>query len=143
MRSNSASTNSGGTCPCAAFGATGEGCLTTSGTGATLSGSGNAAVVGDSFQLDVSGAPANRPGLFFQSTNQLSTPVGDGLLCSNSTLRYAVNATDANGMVTQSGFGANAAAGQALNYQYWFRDTGNTCGAGGFNFTNGWAVTWQ
>ena len=132
----------GGTCPCAAFGGTGEGCVTTSGTGATLAGSGNAAVGNDTFQLDVTGAPANRPGLFFQGVNQLTSPVGDGLLCSNSTRRYAVNATDARGSVTQSGFGANASAGQALNYQYWFRDPANPCG-GGFNFSNGWAVTWQ
>jgi len=130
-------------CPCAAFGGAGEGCLTTSGSGATLVGSGNAIVGNDGFTLDVSGAPANKPALFFQGNNQLSTvTAGDGVLCSNSSLRYAVNSTDANGNATQTGFGANAVPGQSLNYQYWFRDTGNTCG-GGFNFTNGWAVTWQ
>ena len=134
----------GTACPCGAFGGTGEGCLTTSGTGATLVASGNADVANDTFQLDVSGAPANKPGIFFQGTNQLTNvTAGDGVLCSNSNLRYGVNATDGSGNVTQTGFGANASAGQALNYQYWFRDTGNTCGAGGFNFTNGWAVTWQ
>jgi hypothetical protein len=134
---------SGAVCPCGAFGATGEGCLTTSGTGATLTGSGDANTAADSFQLDVAGAPANKPGIFFQGTNQLNNPVGDGILCSNSNLRYAVNSTDATGAASQSGFGANASAGQALNYQYWFRDPANTCGNGGFNFTNGWAVTWN
>jgi len=134
----------GAACPCAAFGAPGAGCMSTSGTGATLVASGNADVANDSWQLDVSGAPANKPGLFFQGTNRLSNvTAGDGILCSNSSLRYAVNSTDANGNVTQTGFGANAMAGQTLNYQYWFRDTGNPCNAGGFNFSNGWATTWQ
>jgi len=132
---------SGAVCPCAAFGGAGEGCMSTSGTGATLTGSGNADTGSDSFQLDVSGAPANKPGLFFQGVNMLSNPAGDGILCSNSSLRYAVNSTDAAGNVTQSGFGANAVTGQTLNYQYWYRDTGNPCG-GGFNFSNGWVVTW-
>ena len=63
----------GTACPCAAFGGTGEGCLTTSGTGATLVGSGNADVANDSWQLDVSGAPANKPGIFFQGTNRLTS----------------------------------------------------------------------
>ena len=133
----------GTACPCAAFGGIGEGCLTTSGTGATLAASGNADVANDTFQLDVSGAPANKPGLFFQGDNQLATvTAGDGVLCSNSTLRYGVNSTDAGGNVTQTGFGANAAAGTSLNYQYWFRDTGNPCG-GGFNFSNGWNQAWN
>ena len=133
---------SGATCPCSAFGAAGEGCLTTSGTGAALVATGDANIANDTFQLDITGGPANKPGLFFQGPNQLSTPVSDGILCSNSNLRYGVNGTDASGNVTQTGFGANASIGESLNYQYWFRDTGNTCG-GGFNFSNGWTVTWE
>jgi len=133
---------SGAVCPCAAFGGAGQGCLTTSGTGATLVASGNAAVGADTFQLDVSGAPANKPGLFFQGINQIANPAGDGLLCAaGATIRYGVNSTDASGAVSQGGFAINASAGQTLNYQYWFRDTGNTCG-GGFNFSNGWSVSW-
>ncbi len=132
---------SGATCPCAAFGGAGEGCLNTSGVGAVLVGSGNSQISSDTFQLQVTGAAANKPGLFFQGTNQLSNPAGDGILCSNATLRYAVNPTDAGGSVLQSGFGVNALAGTSLNYQYWFRDTGNPCG-GGFNFSNGWVQPW-
>lgn len=134
--------SSGASCPCSAFGASGAGCATTSGSGATLSGSGSAYVLADSLTLSVSGAPANKPGIFFQGPNQLSVPAGDGILCSNSNLRYAVNSTDAGGNVSQTGFGANATAGQTLNYQYWFRDPANPCGAG-FNFSGGWVVTWQ
>lgn len=134
---------SGVNCPCSAFGGPGEGCATTSGSGATLLGTGGANVSGDSFVLTVTGAPANKPGLFFQGPNMLSAPAGDGILCSNASMRYGVNFTDGNGMVTQTGFGANASSGQTLNYQYWFRDPSNPCLSGGFNFSNGWFVTWQ
>jgi hypothetical protein len=130
-------------CPCGANGAAGAGCLTTSGTGATLTASGDAVVGADTFVLDVTGGPANKPGLFFQGTNQITLPAGDGVLCSNSNLRYAVNSLDSLGNVTQNGFGANAAPSQSLNYQYWFRDPANACSGAGFNFTNAWAVTWN
>ncbi|MFT7486774.1 MAG: hypothetical protein ACI9F9_002630 [Candidatus Paceibacteria bacterium] len=132
----------GAACPCSGTGALGAGCLTTSGTGATLVASGTPDVNNDSFQLDVSGGPANKPGIFFQGTNQLGVPAGDGVLCSNATKRYGVNSLDATGSVTQAGFGAFASIGSSLNYQYWFRDPGNSCG-GGFNFSGGWVVTWQ
>ncbi len=137
---------SGSICPCGAFGGLGEGCLTTSGTGAQLVGSGNADVAADSLTLNVSGGPANKPGIFFQGNSQLNggngNPAGDGLLCtSGGTIRYSVNALDATGATSQGGFGVNASSGSTKNYQFWFRDTGNTCG-GQFNFTNGWSVTW-
>ena len=133
----------GAICPCLAFGGTGEGCVTTSGGGATLVGTGIANAQFDSLVLRVTGAPAGKPGIFFQGSGMMAIPAGDGILCSSSSLRYGVNVTDASGMVTQTGFGANAAAGQTLNYQYWFRDPSNPCLSGGFNFSNGWFVTWQ
>jgi hypothetical protein len=138
---------SGTLCPCAALGGAGEGCLTTSGTGATLAGSGNADVGSDSLVLTVTGGPANKPGIFFQGNSQLNggngNPAGDGILCTaGGTIRYSVNPLDASGSTSQSGFGVNAGAGLTRNYQYWFRDTGNPCG-GQFNFTNAWSVTWN
>ena len=135
---------SGGICPCGAFGAPGEGCLTTSGTGATLTGSGQATVGADQLQLTVAGGPPNKPGIFFQGNNQLAgNPAGDGLLCTaGGTIRYSVNPLDASGSTSQGGFGLNASTGLTRNYQYWFRDTANSCG-GGFNFTNAWSVTWD
>jgi hypothetical protein len=138
---------SGTLCPCAALGGLGEGCLTTSGSGARLSGSGNAEVTNDSLVLSVSGGPANKPGIFFQGNNQLGgglgNPAGDGLLCTaGGTIRYDVNSLDGAGTTLQTGFGVNAAPGVTRNYQYWFRDTGNPCG-GQFNFSNGWTVTWN
>lgn len=132
----------GAFCPCAAFAGSGEGCMTTSGTGATLTGSGHADVGGSGFTLTVTGGPANKPGLIFQGDNQIANPIGDGILCATgNVIRYAVNPLDASGSTSGSGFEVNAASGQTVNYQYWFRDTGNPCG-GGFNFTGAWTVTW-
>ena len=133
---------SGAACPCGAYGDVLEGCMTTSGTGARLTGTGNAYLGSGTFTLTVSGAPANKPGLFFQGTNQLANPVGDGILCSNASMRYGVLMTDGAGTAVQGGLGANAAPGASLNYQYWFRVPGNTCG-GLFNFSNAWTVTWE
>ncbi|MDG2143337.1 MAG: hypothetical protein P8N31_07270 [Planctomycetota bacterium] len=133
----------GSPCPCLAFGGAGEGCLNTSGQGALLSGSGIPAISADTFILDVSGAPANKPGVIFQGTTQLANPFGDGLLCTTLSLQHGVMWTSATGTVTQSGFGASASIGATLNYQFLFRDPANGCGSGGFNYTNGWAATWQ
>ena len=137
----------GAICPCAALGGLGEGCLTTSGTGATLVGSGNAELGSDSLVLAVTGGPANKPGIFFQGNNQLNgglgNAAGDGLLCTaGGTIRYDINFLDASGSTSQTGFGVNASVGATRNYQYWFRDTGNAC-TGSFNFTNAWSVTWN
>ena len=133
-------------CPCAAFGAAGEGCQTTSGSGARLTGSGTADISNDGFVLSVTGGPADKPGIFFQGTVQANGGLGnfngDGILCVFPQLRYDLNGLDANGEATQTGFGLNATAGQTMNYQYWFRDPSNSCG-GLFNFSNGWTVTWN
>ncbi len=134
---------SGSPCPCLAFGGNGQGCLNTTGQGALLFGGGIPSTTADSFMLTVSGAPANKPGLIFQGSSQLSNPFGDGLLCTDMAIKHAVMWTDALGGATQSGFGGSASAGATLNYQFWFRDPGNSCGGGGYNFTNGWSATWQ
>jgi hypothetical protein len=131
----------GTACPCSGFGGTGEGCMTTSGSGALLTGTGNANTAGDSFVLTVSGGPANKPGIFFQGPNPLGNFAGDGILCTAPNMRYDLNALDGSGGTTQTNFGINASSAQIVNYQYWFRDPGNTCG-GLFNFSNGWTVTW-
>lgn len=131
----------GAICPCSGSGPAGAGCANTSGSGAILSGNGIPSIAHDSFVLSVTGGPPLRPGIFFQGVNQQSNPIGDGIICSNATMRFAVNSLDSNGETSQTGFGAFATGTQALNYQFWYRDPGNTCG-GGFNFSNGWAVTW-
>ena len=51
----------------------------------------------------------------------------------------ATNFTDFNG----APFGSVANLGTATNFQFWYRDPGNTCSGAGFNLTNGWTVTYQ
>jgi len=133
---------SGAACPCGAVGNPGEGCMNTSGTGANLVGTGEADLGEETFILTVSGAPPATLGLFFQGTTQFANPLGDGILCSNANVRYGHHATDGQGNAVQAGLGENASAGEVLNYQFWFRDPGNSCG-GGFNFSNAWTVTWE
>ena len=144
----------GGACPCGANGNSGEGCANTSGTGgATLVASGNASLSADTFQLNISGVPGSKPGLVLRGASQLGggngNPAGDGLLCtSGNTARSQVQVTSAGATTFiefQPGvsFGASSyGAGQAANYQFWYRDPSNTCSGGGFNFTNAVSVTW-
>ncbi len=120
--------------------------------GATLAGSGEASLTNDSFQLDVAGVPGNKPGLIVLGANQLNgglgNPVGDGLLCvGGQTARSQVQASAA-GFTTFADFqgqpfGASSyGPGVPTNYQYWYRDTANTCSGSGFNFSNAWTTTW-
>ncbi len=136
----------GTACPCGGNGSPGEGCLTTSGTGALLTGTGNAEIGDETFVLTVTGGPPNKPGIFFQGTSAtnggLGNTVGDGILCAGPTLRFGVNILDGAGSTNQASFGASTSVGMDMKYQYWFRDTANTCG-GGFNFSNAWEVTWE
>jgi hypothetical protein len=133
--------SSGATCPCSNYGSSGQGCTNGSGSGATLTANGAAYAATDDFTLIASGAPSNPPGLFFQGTTQVGLPLGNGILCTNATLRYSITPTDAAGQAVQHGLNANAVEGATLNYQYWFRDQGGPCSAA-FNFTGGWTVTW-
>ena len=133
---------SGATCPCSGNGSPGGGCLNTAGTGAVLAGSGAATVSADTLVLTVTDGVPNKPGLFFQGNNQIATPIGDGIICATgNVVRYDVQFFDGTGTVSNTGFGVNATPGSTKNYQFWYRDTANACG-GGFNFSNGWSVTW-
>jgi hypothetical protein len=133
---------SGTPCVCSQHSPEGTGCLNSTGTGARLFGGGNASVSANTFALTVVDVPPMKPGIFFQGTNQLSTPAGDGLLCSNSTHRYGSKFASVYGATDGFGLEAHAVAGQALNYQFWYRDSTNTCAGSGFNFSNAWTVTW-
>lgn len=145
---------SGNACPCGASGSGGQGCLNTSGiSGVRLAASGLSSLSNDSFALQVSGAPGNKPGLLLRGANQinggLGNPVGDGLLCTNGqTARSQVQTTRA-GVTTfahfkGTPFGTTSyGTGTPTNYQFWYRDASNTCSGSGFNFSNAWTVTWQ
>jgi hypothetical protein len=144
----------GTACPCGTTSAPGQGCLNSTGTnGATLQGAGNASIAGDTFQLQITGVPGNKPGIVLRGKNQISggggNPVGEGLLCTaGQSARSKVQITSAGATTFtefQNGvsFGsASYGAGVTANYQFWYRDTANVCNGGGFNFTNAWSVTW-
>jgi formylglycine-generating enzyme required for sulfatase activity len=141
-------------CPCAAFGAPGEGCLNSGVTeGATLTASGNAYTLNDTFQLDVIGVPGSKPGLILRGASQLNggfgSVVGDGLLCvggqsARSQVQVTVAGSTSFANFQGSGFGtSNYGIGVPTNYQFWYRDPGNTCSGSGFNFSNAWSAVWQ
>ena len=132
---------SSGLCPCLYFGGAGEGCLHSAGSGARLAGSGYANVAADSFQLEVQGGPPGRPGLLVSGLAPTSAPLGDGLLCLQTQVRYAPVQLDALGEASYSQLGFTSLAGSTVHYQFAFRDAG-PCG-GSFNLSSAWRVTWH
>ncbi|MCB9903883.1 MAG: FG-GAP repeat protein [Planctomycetes bacterium] len=138
---------SGAACPCANFGASGEGCASSMGYGSSLLALGSDFVSDDFLVLMAISARPNMPGLFLQGASQIETPFKDGLLCmGNPTERLQVVFTDAEGtaistasIVTEG----NVTAGDTRYYQYWFRDAGGVspCGTGS-NFSSAVEINW-
>lgn len=150
---------SGGNCPCAAVGAPGAGCPTSTTSGAVLSDTGNAQFSNDTYGFAVAGVPGVKPGLIFKGSANLNPGINtiadsDGLLCTSPQLRGDVVVTDALGTATitafqaGSAFGATANSGSTTYYQFWFRDPPNPCtpataqGQVGFNFSNMIGTNW-
>ena len=138
----------GAACSCLGNGGAGEGCANTTGSGAVLTGSGSASFANDTFQLTVTGAPGNKPGLLLRGSNQSAIPAGDGILCTTGASRRSQMQVTSGGMTTYTDFagapfGAVANVGTGTYFQFWYRDPGNTCTGSGFNFTGGWAVTYR
>jgi hypothetical protein len=151
-----------GNCPCGAITLAGHGCPNTNifGLGAQITGSGNASVGTDTFNLVVSNGAFSKPGLILRGTVDLSPGINniansEGLLCvSGATVRGNVFLTDGAGDADPGGifqgvssFGAFANLGGSDYYQYWYRDPASTCnqnntGGSNFNFTNAWCVSW-
>ena len=139
----------GAACPCGNTGSPGQGCANSSGAGAVLIASGNASITADTLGFFVSGVPGSKPGLLVRGDNQISTPAGDGILCTaGGSQRSQVQVTDAGGssMFTDFNggpFGSVSIPGVPTNFQFWYRDPQFVCTGGGFNFSNGWTVTFQ
>lgn len=137
----------GAACPCAAFGNPGQGCRNTSGQGAVLVASGEGSFSNDTLQLAIQGVPGAKAGLVLRGDNQVSNPIGDGILCtSGGSLRSQIQVTVAGETVFSdfqgSPFGSVANSGTATHFQFWYRDSTNPCSGLGFNFTNGWTITY-
>ena len=133
---------SDGLCPCWFFGLSGAGCLTSSGLGARLTGSGSADFIADTFTLTVTDGPPGNFGFLFQGLTPTSAPLGSGILCMTVRDRLTVQALDAAGSTTYTGLAPVALAGTTMHYQYVFRDPAGPCG-NGFNLTSAWRVTWR
>lgn len=127
-------------CPCFLFGAPGEGCLTSSGSGARLTGNGSPNVTDDTFRVTVTGGPPNHVGFLLQGLTANAVTLGDGILCMNVGHRLPIQPLDSSGSTTYTALGSPTLAGSTMHYQYIFRDFG-PCG-GVYNLSSAWRVTW-
>ena len=135
---------SGAACPCGFTGHAGAGCPHTysSSDGAMLDGVGHAQLGASSLSLRAFLLPYQATGIFFQGSTQLSSPLGEGILCTSVDRRFGVQQTNGLGVVSMTDLEVHATPGASLNYQFWFRDPIGICGPSGFNFTNAWNVIW-
>lgn len=146
--------SSSGNCPCPPSGANGAGCRSSATSGAVLRGIGLADSNNDSFGLCVTGIPGVKAGLCIKGSALLGSGngnlVGDGLLCTAPQLRSQVILSSLSGNLTMSNWrgqtfstypGAANTTGSTY-YQWWYRDTANTCSGQGFNFSNALQVDW-
>ena len=137
---------SASTCPCANFGAAGEGCANSTGSGAILGTSGSSLVAADNLQLIATQARPNTTGLFIQGTSPISLPFKDGLLCAgNPTERLEIIFLAADGTgssVSELPLAGGVSSGQTVHYQFWYRDpVSSVCGTGS-NFSSAFTVEW-
>lgn len=144
---------SGVLCPCAGFGAPGEGCPNSTGSGAVLQAAGSASLSGDTFSLHATNLPSNAIGLIvrtpFTSISPNGSPFGNGLYCLTGTsvqrgqvqssVTGSLDFTDFHG----APYGAGKAPGDPDFFQLWYRDSQNACAQPAVNFSNAWFVGWQ
>jgi Tol biopolymer transport system component len=141
---------SGAICPCGNWGAMGEGCANSSGSGALLETLGSPGVAADDLVFDASQLVPGQPALLFVGVNAINggagTQFGDGLRCAGgSVVRLGVTIPDSNGQAAWGpGLGATGgwSAGDVRYFQVWYRDPSppGPCGSG-FNLTNGVEVS--
>lgn len=143
---------SGHNCPCANFGAPGEGCLNSTGFGAVLASTGTPSVAQDSLALTASQMPAGTLALLYQGTSGLGvgTLFGDGLRCvGGSTVRLGSQAAP-NGSASwpQAGQSALSVLGSVVanserSYQVWYRNSASFCTPATFNLSPGLSIVWS
>ena len=116
-----------------------------SGAAASISWGGSPSHTSNDFVLLVSGAPANKPGIFYMGDAQASAPFGPGVRCVSGTIRrlppvFSSSAGEAGYSVDLSHpvLTELCAAGLTQNFQFWFRDP--TAGDPGYNLSDGMSV---
>lgn len=146
-------------CPCGQFGAAGEGCLNSSGTGGLLSAAGSACVTcgPDTLMLTASGLPVPTFCILLQGSLELSPPApfGDGLRCVGGALLRLYTLPATGGTVSFPAIGAPSISARSMAlsdpipaggrryYQVWYRDMASFCTPWTFNITNGIDVVWR
>jgi len=138
-------------CPCAnnSLPAQNAGCNNSTGSGATLVGSGSTSVSFDGLVLSAS----NMPGalcVFLQGSSVVALNYGDGRRCAGAPLIRIGNKNPSGGNASYpvgpdlpiSVKGSVPPAGGVRYYQTWYRNFTGPCGVG-FNVTNGVSVVWS
>jgi streptogramin lyase len=118
------------------------------GNGAVLIHSGTLSCLLNNVTLITTHCPANKFGIYFYGSGQVSIPFGDGALCAGSPYaRLPVIFTGPNGVGAYSmDFDDNTPLGMHIdphetwNFQFWFRDPNGPLG-NGFNLSNGLELT--
>ncbi len=145
-------------CPCSGpFNDTGigyggmSGCTNSQAHDGELAGGGTPSVASDTVELSASNLVSRSVALLLQSDGQnQGSFAGDGLYCLTGTpLRLAVRPAPtaavsfpAPGSPPLSVLGAIPAAGAMRHYQVIYRDPASSCTGAGFNYTNGYSITW-
>jgi len=144
-------------CPCGNGGSGSSGCANSTGSGGTLSASGDPSLSNDTVVLTAEGLVPSLPCLFFSGANRVNggagVPFGDGLRCAGlEAVRIEVTNSDASGVastgvvVSTNGqaYAHTLEVGETVNYQCWYRDDSNTSPCGNsFNTTNGYTLVWN
>ena len=115
------------------------------GSGAVIGQTGSLSVSQNDAVLSVTGAPANKYGLFYYGSQALNTPFGDGIRCvgGNVFRLHPAGQTDGGGSISRpldlthspanSGPGA-ITPGSRWYFQFWYRDP--AAGGAGFNLSD-------
>jgi len=143
----------GAACPCGNSTTPGEGCATSTGSGAVITGTGSPSVAADDLLLFASGVIPGEPGLIFSGIGSVEVAFGDGLRCvgAGQVYRYPIQFASPAGTMQQGpGLAAyslthfpvvgHITPGSSFRFQAWFRDPTGPC-ASSFNLSNAVSVT--
>ncbi|MCA8979452.1 MAG: hypothetical protein H6831_13890 [Planctomycetes bacterium] len=122
------------------------GCANSTGAGALITAYGTTSIANDDVVLSVSGAPANKVGMWLSGTAGQQVPFKDGNLCvAGNTERMELTTTNGVGeasstvsIVTE----ANVLVPSTRHFQIWFRDLASPCGSGS-NLSNSVRIDFQ
>jgi hypothetical protein len=141
-------------CPCGNSGLAGHGC-SSPGTvnGALLSGTGDAALSGDTLTLTATDLPQSTQLILMQSETGMyqGAPFGAGVRCVTGTMvRIAAFSAGtsttfgpSHGDPSISVAGSIPPGGGTRYYQVSYREPPGACNGSAINFTNGWRVAWR